>query len=324
MIASMSPVMKQRYNELMKRKTEMQQKAEQLKGEIESIEKMMPVLGDQVYVSPVKMEMFENEVKLWDLNNKKSNLLAEIRDNLEPEDEFKSLLNRIKEDKLQIGIMEKAISEISEEIRHGEAVLTQLQEKKVDESRNVAKYLELRKKELAIDDFLGSVESRRQDELNSLDALDAQILPLLKTLAARLSTIPTLADYKSMSLSQSHVVKRDLLNTVKSVSNEFINLFCYLNKIVKMGNKVEEDLNKVTKNTHTMSVEMETYTNIADLETGINKKKEELTAARQTLSGARSSTKSSVIEVTAKFNEVQRQLSESERYAQILFIEKSC
>lgn len=75
------------------------------------------------------MEMFENEVKLWDLNNKKSNLLAEIRDNLEPEDEFKSLLNRIKEDKLQIGIMEKAISEISEEIRHGEAVLTQLQEK---------------------------------------------------------------------------------------------------------------------------------------------------------------------------------------------------
>uniref|UniRef100_T1I3Y3 Uncharacterized protein n=2 Tax=Rhodnius prolixus TaxID=13249 RepID=T1I3Y3_RHOPR len=125
----MSPVMKQRYNELMKRKTEMQQKAEQLKGEIESIEKMMPVLGDQVYVSPVKMEMFENEVKLWDLNNKKSNLLAEIRDNLEPEDEFKSLLNRIKEDKLQIGIMEKAISEISEEIRHGEAVLTQLQEK---------------------------------------------------------------------------------------------------------------------------------------------------------------------------------------------------
>lgn len=73
MIASMSPVMKQRYNELMKRKTEMQQKAEQLKGEIESIEKMMPVLGDQVYVSPV------SSVPYWlaeDCNKKQYQLLA--------------------------------------------------------------------------------------------------------------------------------------------------------------------------------------------------------------------------------------------------------
>ncbi|XP_014249522.1 intraflagellar transport protein 74 homolog isoform X2 [Cimex lectularius] len=320
--SEMNSSQRDQFNSLKKQKNEILVKAEKLQSEINSLNKTKTNIADQVFISPAKSELVQLELKLWELENKKEHLVHEMKTSLSPEEQRRELLNKVKQDNAQTTTMRKAISDMKDQIREAELSLSQTTQNIDDgkSSTRYAKFIELKDKEKAIEDFLATVESLKLDESNKLKNLGNEIVPLLKKIAEKIAVVPTAADYKSLQINNT--VSSEMLNTVKSIGTEHSNVTRYLNKVEVMVKNIGSELKSLNNKINTMKSDIEVYSNILELENEIDIKRISLTKEKAKLEIERPKTKTKKKETVEEFNEIQKKLVENEGHAQISYIEK--
>ncbi|KAF6202049.1 hypothetical protein GE061_004446 [Apolygus lucorum] len=319
--AEMNSSLREKFLQLKAQNNEQSQKVATRQAELDSLMKTKAHIGDQVYISPGKTDVVQLELKLWELDRKKEALNAELQVNSSPEEQRSALLNKLKSDNAQMATMKKSINEIQDQIKHAEQSMSHTHQV-TDEEQGMrqARYMELKKREETIEEFLSNVENHKEDENIKLRGLEAEIVQLLKKMAKKVVVVPTAADFKS--LQNDNPASTEVLNTMKSIGSEHKNLSRYLNKVEVMSNKVETELKSLTNSMDTMRRQLASFSNTAELESKIDAKRLSLTTAKAELEASRVGTKTNLKLRTNEFNEAQRALVENEQHAQISYIEK--
>uniref|UniRef100_A0A0A9WJI6 Uncharacterized protein n=1 Tax=Lygus hesperus TaxID=30085 RepID=A0A0A9WJI6_LYGHE len=316
----MNTSLREKFVQLKAQNNEQSQKVASRQAELDSLTKTKAHIADQVYISPGKTDAVQLELKLWELERKKEALNNELQVSSSPEEQRSALLNKLKSDNVQMATLKKSINEIQDQIKHAEQSSHTHQVTDEEQGMRQARYMELKKREQTIEEFLSNVENQKEDENIKLKGLEAEIVQLLKKMAKKVVVVPTAADFKN--LQNDSPASTEVLNTMKSIGSEHTNLSRYLNKVEVMSNKVETELKSLTNSMETMKRQLASFSNTAELESKIDARRLSLTTAKAELEASRVGTKTNLKLRTNEFNEAQRALVENEQHAQISYIEK--
>jgi len=183
-IESMDPPTKEKYDNLFRQKTELQEQAQQLQRELDQLSKEQARLEEQIALSPLKQEAVKLQVRIIEAEEKRDKLREEECKKLSPEDEKEQLLQKIKRDNTDIAATEAQIAEKEKKVAELEQQLEQLETDMEDtqlEKQN--KYQELRKREEMMEEFMSTYEQSKQEEMEKLEKLEQEIVDKLETMA---------------------------------------------------------------------------------------------------------------------------------------------
>ncbi|CAB0001114.1 unnamed protein product, partial [Nesidiocoris tenuis] len=122
--AEMNSSLKEKFLQLQKENVEQSRKVATRQAELDSLLKKKAHMGDQVYISPGRTDAVQLEIKLWELERRREALKNELQVSSSPEEQKSGLLNRLKNDNLQMSTLKKTINEIQEQIKHAEQSLS--------------------------------------------------------------------------------------------------------------------------------------------------------------------------------------------------------
>ncbi|XP_012059472.1 PREDICTED: intraflagellar transport protein 74 homolog [Atta cephalotes] len=183
-IESMDPPIKEKYDNLFRQKTELQEQAQQLQRELDQLSKEQARLEEQIALSPLKQEAVKLQVRIIEAEEKRDKLREEECKKLSPEDEKEQLLQKIKRDNTDIAATEAQIAEKEKKVAELEQQLEQLETDMEDtQSEKQTKYQELRKREEMMEEFMSTYEQSKQEEMEKLEKLEQEIVDKLETMA---------------------------------------------------------------------------------------------------------------------------------------------
>lgn len=183
-IENMDPHTKEKYDNLFRQKTELQEQAQQMQRELDQLSKEQVHLEEQIALSPLKQEAVKLQVRIIEAEEKRDKLREEERKRLSPEDEKEQLLQKIKRDNTDIAATEAQIAEKEKKVAELEQQLEQLETDMEDnQSEKQIKYQELRKREEMMEEFMSTYEQSKQEEMEKLEKLEQEIIDKLETMA---------------------------------------------------------------------------------------------------------------------------------------------
>ncbi|EGI69909.1 PREDICTED: intraflagellar transport protein 74 homolog [Acromyrmex echinatior] len=183
-IESMDLPTKEKYDNLFRQKTELQEQAQQMQRELDQLSKEQARLEEQIALSPLKQEAVKLQVRIIEAEEKRDKLREEERKKLSPEDEKEQLLQKIKRDNTDIAATEAQIAEKEKKVAELEQQLEQLETDMEDnQSEKQTKYQELRKREEMMEEFMSTYEQNKQEEMEKLEKLEQEIVDKLETMA---------------------------------------------------------------------------------------------------------------------------------------------
>ncbi|RZF35074.1 hypothetical protein LSTR_LSTR009666 [Laodelphax striatellus] len=328
LVKQMKPNIREHYNTLQKESTELQQQMDQLQRELDSLNATKSSLEDQICISPVKQEAVRLYEKLAELEQRKATLIEEAKNRETPAQERETLLTRVKEDNAEIASMERAMSELREQIRLADTTLEQAdQDLNESHSERHAKYLELRKREETMETFLNSWESSRASEVSRLAALETSIVAALATISRRLATLPTQADYQAVA-DDDHVTppksadSQSSARTIDSLTHQHAQLTLYLNKMEVMDTKVRTELENLRNSLAKMKEEMKIFSDLDKLRAAHEEKRAALTKSLNELKTVQPDVSSTLVNSKNKHEKLEKDLLENETNIQLSNLER--
>ncbi|XP_039278406.1 intraflagellar transport protein 74 homolog isoform X2 [Nilaparvata lugens] len=331
LVTQMKPNIREHYNTLQKESTELQQQMDQLQRELDSLNATKSSLEDQICISPVKQEAVRLYEKLAELEQRKATLIEEAKNRETPAQERETLLTRVREDNAEIASMERAMSELREQIRLADTTLEQAdQDLNESHSERHAKYLELRKREETMETFLATWEESRASETQRLTALEESIVTALAAISRRLAALPTQADYQAVVADElyhgtppkSADSQASSGRTVDSLTQQHAHMTVYLNKMEVMDTKVRTELENLRNSLAKMKEEMKIYSDLDKLRATHEEKRTSLTKSLNELKTVQPDVSSTLINSKNKHEKLEKELMENETHIQLSNLER--
>ncbi|XP_014249244.1 intraflagellar transport protein 74 homolog [Cimex lectularius] len=310
----MNPTERQQYLRIKSQRDDYAKKVMELESEIDHLNKSKNPILSQVFISPEKQEQIKLELKLYELEKTKDRVMEELKCNLSPEDQRKELLNRIKEDKAQTAAIQKATSDVKEQIKETELSLSQ--EDVFGKCSRQGKVMDLKNKEKGIEDFLSSVDKMMSNENDKLKTLQKNILDIIYQTEKKIAFIPTTVDYKSLYDSANSAGPK------RSPSKEFLLANRYLVKLGIMKKNIEITNKRLYKEINTMLSDIDIFSDLVSLEEEFDTKRVWLLKEKAELCSDRPLTKSLWQDTLNCFNDLQKALAENDNYIAIANCEK--
>lgn len=328
LVEDMSPQMRNKYQQLKERNEALMRQLEDRQQEIDSLSTKKETLDEELQTSQVKQEAVRLYEQLHELEERKSQLIAEEQSKGTPAEEREKLLKQVKEDNQEIGSMERQTKEIREKM---ETVREELQQLDMDleehQGEKNLKYKELKKREETMNEFLSTFENSKRAEVEKQGTTEETIVTLLAHMSRNLGRqkhMPTPEELSRMqddlSFKQTEMHKSEA--TASGLTGESGRLQMDLQKVEQLEGKITTELETLKARIREMEEELKTYSDLGTLQKNADDKKKKLQEDKVTLARRRDVFKKSVQLLSSQYEALKAQLNDNETHSQLGNLER--
>ncbi|CAL1291231.1 unnamed protein product [Larinioides sclopetarius] len=326
--STMSPELRQQYNELKKTDNNLQRALEKLQQDLDLLMTQKMSLEEELSMSQIKQEASNLYNKLREVEEKRDALILEEKSKGTPAQERESLVQQVKEHNTEITSIERQSAEIREQISRIKTELEQIDLEIEDhQGERASKYRELKKREETMDSFLSTFDENQSTALEKKGQLESTIVILLEKLSRNIGHfhhIPTpqeLALLKDdLQFKEGEMEKSRM--TVMTLSNEQKKLAMDLTKIEQLETKIQQELETLQQKITTMEKEIVVYSDLDSLKSAAEEKRNKLIEEEKILRRQKDCTKQVVGELNVAFETLKNKLNDNETYTQLCNLER--
>ncbi|KAK3786793.1 hypothetical protein RRG08_061344 [Elysia crispata] len=328
LVNDMDPNLRQRYLQLKDMNEHALKQLEIGRQELDMCNSKIENLQEELSLSQVKQEAVRLYDQLHELEMKRDSLLEEAKSKGSPAEERETLLKQVKEDNQEIASMERQTREIQEKIDQLQEDIQQLDlDIEENQGERNQKYKELKKREESMDEFLASFEENKADEIRKIAELEQGVVNLLENMSrnmGRFTHLPTPKELMSMKadLQFKEDERQKSESTTLGLAAEREKLQHDLQKMEQFEEKLNEELVVLREKVVTMEKQLDTYSNLDQLRSDADSKKQKLMDDRIILQKRRDNFKKMIQALTVRYEGLKSQLNENETYSQLMNLEK--
>lgn len=306
-----------------------------MQNEIASLEGQTNKIRDQMSGTVIKQEALSLVEQIYELELKRDHLSNESKSILTPEQERQKLTQQVKEDNQEIAVMDKQINELRERNEYlkqnndsddlQSALILDQQNKasnSVDEDTK-QKYLELKKREQHIDEFVTTYEQTRDQYLNDIRNVQKTNLTLMALISRTLvkgGQGITRDDYTQLktTIDQHEAEKKKSSDTLAILAEQHRKLKQDYAKVENLDQKLTEELRELKKQYAKMQEDIEKFSDLEGLKRRAEKRKIQLTADKANMGKQRQVTKTETQTLQSQFEAAHTQLRDNETHQQVI------
>jgi intraflagellar transport protein 74 len=299
---------------------EIQQK-EQIINELTDKEKN---LRENLEKNPIKLRAYENFVKINELKEKKESLeedISSIESKNGPE-EREHLLQKVKEDNVEISGMERKITELEEQIFKCKERLSQLDmDMDHHQGEKNSKYEELLKRDKDMQAFIDSFDTKKNEIVEKSTQYQTQIVDSLEKLSSLskrdMPSYPGGLKELKEDLQFKEKEMKNSENTADALIIERNQRLQDLEKVNQLESKLNFELTSLKNKIEKLNEDMEKIKNIDELKKLTEEQRKKNKADRQGLREFRDSLKQVVTGLSTIYDGKKAQLQENETFVQL-------
>lgn len=326
-VESMDPRTREKYEDLLRQKTELQEQAQQMQRELDQLSKEQAHLEEEIALSQLKQEAVKLQVRIIEAEEKRNRLREEERTRLSPEDEKEQLLQKIKRDNNDIAAAEAQLAEKERKITELEQQLEQLEtdlEGNLSEKQN--KYQELRKREEMMEEFMTTYEQSKHEELEKLEKLEREVVDKLQA-AANVAENEYLTEAEeTMVLSCDKLSYNDYETAhrgddFEELKKEYATMQQTFNRLRILEEKLQLESKQMTEKLEKQQSELIVLEDLDGLKTRNELKRDELIAEREGLVSEESVSTEDLKSLRVEYNELEEELNMYSIYPELRDLE---
>ncbi|XP_063241513.1 intraflagellar transport protein 74 homolog [Bacillus rossius redtenbacheri] len=328
LLAAMSPSLRSRYAELQETSSQLQQQMDELQQQLDTLTARKTLLEDQLSLSRVKQEAARLHHRLGDAQRRRDALLEEERARSSPAQEREQLLQRVRQDNAETAAVERRLAQLREAAAARQGRLDQLDKDLAESSSDRhQKYVELRQREEAMEQFLSQFEQSRADETVRAERLEAEIVAALQEISLHLAHSGNLPSTEHFSAMKQDLSAREgelerSRETFHSLSKEQRQLQFTLEKVGAMEDKMKAEMAALQQRVEAMRAEMGGLADLDGLRDAARSKRERLEEEQRQLSRRREPARQHLLTLQEKHTALQKQLNENETHSQLSNLER--
>ncbi|CAK9813387.1 Intraflagellar transport protein 74 homolog [Anthophora plagiata] len=329
LIENMDTSTKEKYDELVKEKMNLQKKANDMQQQSDELNKEQLYLEEEIALSPLKQEAVKLHFKIIEAEEKRDKLRKEEEYRISPEQEKEKLLQKIKQDNMDIAAAEAQLAEKKKQIQEAEQKLEELETDMEDTlSEKQIKYKELQNREEIIEQFMGSFEQNKEDETKKLHKLEDTVVELLNNVSNMLNTdinftgnteiailnnLPPFNEYESVHNDKSF----------DTLTKENLKLQEVLSEMEVLENKLKAEFTDLNDQMSNKETELISLGDIDNLKTKLTLKQGQLTTECEELKQQQLKYEQEYKVIQSEYNEIQQRLKDDVIYSQISILENT-
>jgi len=328
LVAAMQPELREKFMQLKSANAQYSTALEQMNQELDLYTSKKVSLEDELAVSAIKREAVVLYEQLAEAESKRDKLLEEAKQRGTPAQERERLLAQVKDDNAEISIMERHIVEAQERIRQLGDEREQLDmDLEENQSERNQKYRELKKREETMDQFLGSFEDNRAEELERLQDLERQIVNLMESMSNNLSAVGHLPSSQAFSTMKEDLAFKEgelekSKNTLEGLNREHQQLALNLEKIEALEEKIKTEMTTLKEKMTRMDEEMQTFSDLDKLRREAEEKRNLLEVEKEELNSRREGVMQNLHEAQLTYDSLKKNLNDNETYIQLTNLER--
>lgn len=326
-IESMDPHMREKYNDLLRQKTELQEQAQQMQRELDQLSKEQVQLEEKIALSQLKQEAVKLQVRIIEAEEKRDKLREEEGKRLSPEDEKQQLLQKIKRDNIDIAATEAQIAEKEKKVTELEQQLEQLETDMEDtHSEKQAKYQELRKREEMMEEFMSTYERTKREELEKLEQLEREIVDKLEAASNAAENNDYLAEaeeailHDKFSYDNYEGEHRD--DDFEELKQNYAIMQQTFNKLRILEERLQLESKRMKEKLKKQQSELVDLEDLDGLKTRNEFERDELIVERQGLVSEATTSEDELKSLQTEYNELKKRLEKYPAYPEINSLEE--
>ncbi|CAH2293816.1 intraflagellar transport 74 homolog [Pelobates cultripes] len=315
-----------------------------MKGRNEQLLKELDIRQNELDALGAKKESLESEIshshtkqeavhlyeKLYELESRRDQTIAEDKSMGSPQEEKAKLLKQVKEDNQEMASMERQLTDIKEKAKQLNEELERLDmDLEEHQGEKKQKYKELKKREESMDRFFETYEESKNQELAKKSETEANIVVLLEHMSRNTNRLKQISSITAQELK----VMQDDLNfketemhksqsTAKNLTSESQRLQQDLQKVEQLESKINSELTSLKENIQQMTEGLETFSNLDALRVSAEEKKKKLQEDKIILSKRRDTFKKILEQLNSEHEKLNTQLQENETHSQLTNLER--
>ncbi|XP_012225470.1 intraflagellar transport protein 74 homolog [Linepithema humile] len=325
-VESMDSHTREKYDDLLRQKTELQEQAQQIQRELDQLSKEQAHLEEQIALSQLKQEAVKLQVRIIEAEEKRNRLREEERTRLSPEDEKEQLLQKIKRDNNDIAATEAQIAEKERKVTEQEQQLEQLETDLEDnQSEKQNKYQELRKREELMEEFMSTYEQSKQEEMAKLEKLEREIIDKLEAVANATENEylteaeETMVLRDKLSYNDYEMAHRD--DDFEELKKDYVTMQQTFNRLRILEEKLQLESKQMKEKLEKQQSELIVLEDLDGLKTRNELKRDELIAEREGLVSEESICEDDLKSLRVEYNEFKEKLKKYAVYPEISNLE---
>lgn len=319
-----------RYMQTKEANFNLQQKAEQLQSQLDTLNEKEATFQAELESNPLKQRAFEINRRISELVGKRTTLKDEIESEsqLSPEEEKAKHLKQVKEDNQEISGFESRIRELRGKIEHCQEEISRCEDSIVDQDSDQAKkYKELKKREDQIEDYLSKHGSLLSEEKEAKQIHEENIVKLLEAISTGLSRakmLPSVTDFKDLKddLEFKATEADRAKDTLDTLETDKTKLKSDFNKLEQLEAKINSEMVELQDKIAQMNEELEVYSDTDKLKQDLDKKRVLLAQEREKILGTRDASSACLKQLQKEHDTLKGSLSENETFTQLQNLEK--
>ncbi|KAK0082851.1 hypothetical protein PV325_009744 [Microctonus aethiopoides] len=323
-IESMDLLTRNNYDKLINERNQLENEVGRMQREIDLLTAEKLSLEEQMSLSQIKQEAVKLRIKISEVEKKREKLKEEEKNKLSPDEEREHLLNRVKQDNMDIMAAEKRIAEAEKRISEAEQELEQLDNDLEDNhSDKQIKYNELRKREEAIEQFMPTFEQNKDEEMEKLKNLEENVVEKLRTLAYAIDQTGQLFINDEMAILNISNENSDQVDqSFEGLSKEHIRLQQTIMKMENLEKKLNQELIELNEKITQRQNELIMLEDLEGLKARSEMKQEELITLQKQLKIQQPNCKKELTNVQKEHEALKSELEKNEIYIQISALEE--
>ncbi|KAL6437950.1 hypothetical protein ACFW04_004330 [Cataglyphis niger] len=327
-IENMDPQTREKYDDLLRQKTELQEQAQQMQRELDQLSKEQVQLEEQIALSQLKQEAVKLQVRIIEAENKRDKLLEEEGKRLSPEDEKEQLLQKIKRDNIDIAATEAQIAEKEKKMMELEQQLEQLEtDMEDDHSEKQTKYQELRKREEMMEEFMSTYEQSKQEEMEKLEKLEREIVNKLEAVTNAVENNEYLTEAEEAVILQDkfpyndyEIAHRD--DDFEELKKDYAIMQQTFNRLRILEEKLQLESKEIKEKLKKQQSELIVLEDLDGLKTRNEFERDELIAERKGLMTEETVCEDELKSLQTEYNELKERLEKYAVYPEISNLEE--
>ncbi|XP_072260421.1 intraflagellar transport protein 74 homolog [Pyxicephalus adspersus] len=298
--------------------------------ELDSLTEKETGLEGEIAHSHIKQEAVLLYEKLYNLEARRDQAIAEDKGMGTPQEEREKLLKQVKEDNQEIASMERQLTDIKEKAKQLREELERLDmDLEEHQGEKKQKYKELKKKEENLDNFFATFEENKNQEMEHKSEIEANIVTLLEHSSRNISRMRQIS---SVTAQELKIMQEDLSfketemhksqSTSKNLTAESQRLQQDLQKVEQLESKINSELTSLKDKIQQMSEGLKTYSDLDALKASAEEKKKKLQEDRIILNKRRDTFKKINAQLNSENEKLKQQLQDNETHSQLTNLER--
>ncbi|KAM9331162.1 intraflagellar transport protein 74 homolog [Gastrophryne carolinensis] len=330
LIRNLSEEKQATYHSLKAKNDQLLKELETEQRDLDMLTEKKEALEAEIANSHIKQEAVLLYEKLYELENRRDQAIAEDKGMGTPQEEREKLLKQVKEDNQEIASMERQLTEMKEKAKQLSEELGRLDmDLEEHQGEKMQKYKELKKREESMDSFFSTFEESKNQEMERKSETEANIVTLLEHSSRNINRMKQIS---SVTAQELKIMQEDLSfketemhkskSTAKSLASESQRLQQDLQKVEQLESKINSELTSLKEKIQQMTDGLKTYSDLDTLRASAEVKKKKLQEDSIILTKRRDTFKKINALLNSENENLKSQLQEHETHTQLTSLER--